>query len=67
MTAPNPPSIKLMRQVTVKNEYHTKVYALIGPQSALHVGHSAVSKDSVVDTKSLVIVQYTTIPLGEGD
>ena len=49
MTAPNPPSIKLMRQVTVKNEYHTKVYALIGPQSALHVGQSAVTTGLVYD------------------
>ena len=53
MTAPNPLSIKLMRQVTVKNEYHTKVgnggYAPIGPQSALHVGQSAVTTGLVYD------------------
>ena len=53
MTAPNPLSIKLMRQVTVKNEYHTKVgnggYAPIGPQSALHAGQSAVTTGLVYD------------------
>ena len=53
MTAPNPLSIKLMRQVTVKNEYYTKVgnggYAPIGPQSALHVGQSAVTTGLVYD------------------
>ena len=42
-----------MRQVTVKNEYHTKVgnggYAPIGPQSALHVGQSAVTTGLVYD------------------
>ena len=40
-------------QVTVKNEYHTKVgnggYAAIGPQSALHVGQSAMSTGLVYD------------------
>ena len=34
-------------QVTVENKYHAKVrdggYAAIGPQSALHVGQSAVT------------------------
>ena len=42
-----------MRQVTVKNEYHTKVgnggYAAIGPHSALHVGQSAVTTGLVYD------------------
>ena len=42
-----------MRQVTVKNEYHTKVgnggYAPIGPQSALHAGQSAVTTGLVYD------------------
>ena len=40
-------------QVTVKNEYHTKVgnggYAAIGPQSALHVGQSAMTTGLVYD------------------
>ena len=39
-------------QVTVKNEYHTKVgnggYAAIGTQSALHVGQSAVTPAGLV-------------------
>ena len=39
-------------QVTVKNEYHTKVgnggYAAIGPHSALHVGQSAVTPTGLV-------------------
>ena len=39
-------------QVTVKNEYHTKVgnggYAAIGTQSALHVGQSAVAPTGLV-------------------
>ena len=40
-------------QVTVKNEYHTKVgngeYAAIGPQSALHVGQSPMTTGLVYD------------------
>ena len=40
-------------QVTVKNEYHTKVgnrgYAAIGPHSALHVGQSAMTTGLVYD------------------
>ena len=40
-------------QVTVKNEYHTKVgnggYAAIGPHSILHVGQSAVTTGLVYD------------------
>ena len=40
-------------QVTVKNEYHTKVgnggYAAIGPQSALHLGQSAVTTGLAYD------------------
>ena len=40
-------------QVTVKNEYHTKVgngeYAAIGPHSALHVRQSAMTTGSVYD------------------
>ena len=39
-------------QVTVKNEYHTKVgnggYAAIGPHSRLHVGQSAVTPTGLV-------------------
>ena len=39
-------------QVTVKNEYHTKVgnggYAAIGSHSALHVGQSAVTPTGLV-------------------
>ena len=39
-------------QVTVKNEYHTKVgnggYAAIGTQSGLHVGQSAVTPTGLV-------------------
>ena len=40
-------------QVTVKNEYRTEVgsggYAAIGPQSALHVGQSAMTTGLVYD------------------
>ena len=40
-------------QLTVKNEYHTKVgnggYAAIGTQSGLHVGQSAMTTGLVYD------------------
>ena len=40
-------------QVTVKNEYHTKVgnggYVAIGPHSRLHVGQSAMTTGLVYD------------------
>ena len=39
-------------QVTVKNEYHSKVgscgYAAIGPHSALHMGQSAMTPTGLV-------------------
>ena len=55
-------------QVTVKNEYHTKVgnrgYAAIGPHSALHVGQSAMTTGLVYD---LISVSYTHLTLPTSD